>query len=373
MLYQELDIPQQIKDAVAQMGFTELTEIQEKAMPVMLSGRDIIAKAPTGTGKTCAFGIPLIMGLNAELLAVQAVVLAPTRELAMQISEDLKALCHFYKEIKILTLYGGQNIQVQIEKLKRGAHIIVATPGRLQDHINRRTINLSKVDTIVLDEADEMLNMGFYKDVVKILDTIKSKKHLEMFSATISREVMDIGWLYQNDPEEITVAPMLDSAPKITQYKVLTTNRNKLADLAHIIIEKEYQRCMVFCNTKYTTAMVTNQLAELNFVADCLHGDLSQKERGEIMGNFKSGKLAVLVATDVAARGIDVSDVDAVFNYDVPQSNENYTHRIGRTGRAKREGAAYMLYTAEDALRVRDILRYTKNDAKEIDIYGHKW
>lgn len=373
MLYTQLDIPEQIKQAVAQMGFTELTEIQEKAMPIMLSGRDIIAKAPTGTGKTCAFGIPLIMSINPELIAVQGVVLAPTRELAVQISEDLKELCSFYPTLKVLTLYGGQNIQIQIDKLKRGAHIIVATPGRLQDHINRRTLNLSKVDTIVLDEADEMLNMGFYKEVVKILDTIKSKKHLAMFSATISREVMDIGWLYQNDPEEITVAPMLDSAPKIAQYKVLTTNRNKLADLTHIIIKKDYQRCMVFCNTKYTTAMVTNQLVELNFIADCLHGDLSQKERNEIMGNFKNGKISVLVATDVAARGIDVSDVDAVFNYDIPLNNESYTHRIGRTGRAKREGAAYMLFTEDETLRVRDILRYTKNLANEIDIYEQEW
>lgn len=366
MLYQEIDLPQQIKDAVSKMGFTEMTEIQEKAIPIMLEKRDIIAKAPTGTGKTCAFGIPLIMGINAESKFPQAVIMAPTRELAQQITEDLKALAHFYPQIRITTLYGGQNIQRQIDSLKKGAQIIVATPGRLQDHITRRTVDISRVNTIVLDEADEMLNMGFYKDVRKILDTIKSKERLAMFSATISREVMDIGWLYQRDAFEITVNPIDNNAPKIKQYKILTTGRNKLADLTNCIIKNDFKRAMVFCNTKYTTAMVTNQLADLNFVADCLHGDLSQGERNSIMANFKDGKISVLVATDVAARGIDVADVDAVFNYDVPASNEYYTHRIGRTGRAKREGIAYILYTKEEEARVKDMLRYTRNEAEAI-------
>lgn len=366
MNYSELNVPEEIHKAVERMGFTELTEVQEKAIPPMLEGRDIIAKAPTGTGKTCAFGIPLILELDQTKKYPQAVVMAPTRELAQQIAGDLEDLAHFYPEIRVVTVYGGANMQKQIDKLKKGPQIVVATPGRLQDHMNRRTVDLSHVTTVVLDEADEMLNMGFYKDVRKILDQIKSRKRLAMFSATISREVMDIGWLYQRDAEEITVQPIEDSAPKIDQFLVLTTGRNKLADMAEIIVQKGYKRVMVFCNQKYTTAMLANQMARLNFVVDCLHGDLSQAERNKIMGEFKAGNLAVLVSTDVAARGIDVSEVDAVFNYDVPDSNEYYTHRIGRTGRAKHAGEAYVLYTKEETKRVRDMLRYTRNTAEPI-------
>ena len=366
MNYSELNVPEQIHKAVERMGFTEMTEVQEKAIPPMMEGKDIIAKAPTGTGKTCAFGIPLILGLDQSRNYPQAVVMAPTRELAQQITEDLQDLAHFYPDIRVVTVYGGANIQKQIEKLKKGAQIVVAKPGRLQDHMNRRTVDLSHVTTVVLDEADEMLNMGFYKDVRKILDQIKSRQRLAMFSATISREVMDIGWLYQRDAEEITVQPVEDSAPRIDQYLVLTTGRNKLADMAEIIVQKGYKRVMVFCNQKYTTAMLANQMARLNFVVDCLHGDLSQAERNKIMGEFKAGNIAVLVATDVAARGIDVSEVDAVFNYDVPDSNEYYTHRIGRTGRAKHTGEAYVLYTKEEHKRVRDMLRYTRNTATPI-------
>ena len=366
MKYTELNVPAEIHKAVERMGFTELTEVQEKAIPPMLAGRDVIAKAPTGTGKTCAFGIPLILGVQQEKHYPQAVVMAPTRELAQQITEDLRDLAHFYPDVRIVCVYGGANMAKQVEQLKKGPQIVVATPGRLQDHMNRRSIDISHVKDIVLDEADEMLNMGFYKDVRKILDSIKSKQRLAMFSATISREVMDIGWLYQRDAEEITVQPVLESAPKIDQYMMLTTGRNKLADLTELIIKEGYSRVMVFCNTKYTTAMLSNQLARLNFDVDCLHGDLSQAERNKIMARFKAGELAVLVATDVAARGIDVTDVDAVFNYDVPDSNEYYTHRIGRTGRAKHTGEAYVLYTKEEHKRVRDMLRYTRNTATPI-------
>ena len=366
MRYTELNVPAEIHRAVERMGFTELTEVQEKAIPTMMAGRDVIAKAPTGTGKTCAFGIPLVLGVQQDKKYPQAVVMAPTRELAQQITEDLRDLAHFYPDIRIACVYGGANMAKQVEQLKKGAQIVVATPGRLQDHMNRRSIDVSHVKDIVLDEADEMLNMGFYKDVRKILDAIKSKQRLAMFSATISREVMDIGWLYQRDAEEITVQPVLESAPKIDQYMILTTGRNKLADLTELIIKEGYSRVMVFCNTKYTTAMLSNQLARLNFDVDCLHGDLSQAERNKIMARFKAGELAVLVATDVAARGIDVTDVDAVFNYDVPPSNEYYTHRIARTGRAKKEGKAYILYMKEERTRVRDMLRYTRNTAKPV-------
>ena len=361
MNYSELNVPEQIHKAVERMGFTEMTEVQEKAIPPMMEGKDIIAKAPTGTGKTCAFGIPLILGLDQSRNYPQAVVMAPTRELAQQITEDLQDLAHFYPDIRVVTVYGGANIQKQIEKLKKGAQIVVATPGRLQDHMNRRTVDLSHVTTVVLDEADEMLNMGFYKDVRGIIDLLKSRESLSMFSATISREVMDIGWLYQHNAEEITVQPKEESQPKITQYMLETSGRNKLSDLAQIIIGENYKRVMVFCDTKFNTATLANQLARLGFSVDCLHGDLSQKERNQIMQNFRDGKLAILVATDVAARGIDVSDVDAVINYDVPSENEHYTHRIGRTGRAKKEGVSYLFYVPEEKKRVQELLRLTRN------------
>ena len=371
MNYSELNVPEQIHKAVERMGFTEMTEVQEKAIPPMMEGKDIIAKAPTGTGKTCAFGIPLILGLDQSRNYPQAVVMAPTRELAQQITEDLQDLAHFYPDIRVVTVYGGANIQKQIEKLKKGAQIVVATPGRLQDHMNRRTVDLSHVTTVVLDEADEMLNMGFYKDVRKILDQIKSRQRLAMFSATISREVMDIGWLYQRDAEEITVQPVEDSAPRIDQYLVLTTGRNKLADMAEIIVQKGYKRVMVFCNTKGMVERLTKYLEMEGLDAACIHGDIPQKKREQVMARFRRGELPVFVATDVAARGIDVDDVDAVFNYDVPQENEYYVHRIGRTGRAKRHGVAYTLVADYPSkMRLDAIAKFTGNDVKPAHFEG---
>ena len=348
--------------ATQAMGYTEMTEIQQKAIPLMLAGHDMIAKAPTGTGKTVAFGIPILQkaaGFPAG--APKAVVLSPTRELAQQIAQDLTNLAQFLPEIRVGCVYGGAGLEKQQKQLKAGCQIVVATPGRLMDHYRHHALDLSQVTTIVLDEADEMLNMGFYKDVRGIIDLLKSRESLSMFSATISRDVLDIGWLYQHDAAEVDVQPVQESSPKIAQYKLLTTGRDKLADLAQIIISKDYKRVMVFCNTKYNTGMLANQLARLHFNVDCLHGDLSQAERNRIMQRFKAGEINVLVATDVAARGIDVSDVDAVINYDVPEENEHYTHRIGRTGRAKREGASYLFYTKDEQKRVDTLLRLTRN------------
>lgn len=373
MQYKELSASPEILQAVERMGFTEMTEVQEKTIPIMMAGQDVIAKAPTGTGKTCAFGIPLIERIDRAKKAPQAVVLAPTRELAQQIAEDLEDLCHFLPEIHIACVYGGANMQKQIDQLKKGCQIVVATPGRLMDHMQHHTIDTRGVENIVLDEADEMLNMGFYKDVRKLIDSMKARKSLCMFSATISREVMDIGWLYQKNAAEINVQPVLESQPKITQYMLCTTGRNKLADLAQILITGGYKRAIVFCNTKFTTATLTNQLARLNFVTDCLHGDLSQVERNKIMASFREGKISVLVATDVAARGIDVEDVEAVINYEVPGSNEYYTHRIGRTGRAKKEGVSFLLYGAEEKKRVDELLRLTRNKATPVHWdFAHK-
>ena len=362
MKFTELAVRPEIVQATQAMGYTEMTEIQEKAIPLMLAGHDMIAKAPTGTGKTVAFGIPILEKVADDPAAApRAVILSPTRELAQQIAQDLSNLARFLPGIRVVCVYGGAGMDKQQKQLKAGCQVVVATPGRLMDHYRHRAIDLARVETIVLDEADEMLNMGFYKDVRHIIDTMKARKSLSMFSATISREVLDIGWLYQHNAAEVDVQPLEDSSPKIDQFKLLTTGRDKLADLAQIIISKDYKRVMVFCNTKYNTAMLANQLARSNFNVDCLHGDLSQAERNRIMQRFKAGEIAVLVSTDVAARGIDVSDVDAVINYDVPEENEHYTHRIGRTGRARKEGASYLFYTKEEQKRVDTLLRLTRN------------
>ena len=362
MQFSELPIREPILRATQAMGFADMTEIQQKAIPLMMAGHDMIAKAPTGTGKTVAFGIPILEKVaDAPAASPKAVILSPTRELAQQIAGDLENLAQFLPGVRVVCVYGGAGMDKQQRQLKAGCQVVVATPGRLMDHYRHKAIDLSGVETIVLDEADEMLNMGFYKDVRHIIDLMRNRKSLSMFSATISREVLDIGWLYQKNAAEVSVQPIEDSSPKIAQFKLLTTGRDKLADLAQIIISKEYKRVMVFCNTKYNTGMLANQLARLNFNVDCLHGDLSQAERNRIMQRFKAGEIAVLVATDVAARGIDVSDVDAVINYDVPEENEHYTHRIGRTGRARREGASYLFYTKDEAKRVDTLLRLTRN------------
>ena len=362
MQFSALAIRPEILRATETMGYTDMTEIQQKAIPLMLEGHDMIAKAPTGTGKTVAFGIPILEKVaEAPAGAPRAVILSPTRELAQQIAGDLQNLAQYLPGIRVVCVYGGAGMEKQQRALKAGCQIVVATPGRLMDHHRHHAIDLSHVETIVLDEADEMLNMGFYKDVRHIIDLMKARKSLSLFSATISREVLDIGWLYQKNAAEVSVQPVEESSPKIAQFKLLTTGRDKLADLAQLILSQDYKRVMVFCNTKYTTGTLANQLARLHFNVDCLHGDLSQSERNRIMQRFKAGEIAVLVATDVAARGIDVSDVDAVVNYDVPEENEHYTHRIGRTGRAKKEGASYLFYTKDEQKRVDTLLRLTRN------------
>ena len=362
MQFSALAIRPEILRATETMGYTDMTEIQQKAIPLMLEGHDMIAKAPTGTGKTVAFGIPILEKVaEAPAGAPRAVILSPTRELAQQIAGDLQNLAQYLPGIRVVCVYGGAGMEKQQRAIKAGCQIVVATPGRLMDHHRHHAIDLSHVETIVLDEADEMLNMGFYKDVRHIIDLMKARKSLSMFSDTISREVLDIGWLYQKNAAEVSVQPVEESSPKIAQFKLLTTGRDKLADLAQLILSQDYKRVMVFCNTKYTTGTLANQLARLHFNVDCLHGDLSQSERNRIMQRFKAGEIAVLVATDVAARGIDVSDVDAVVNYDVPEENEHYTHRIGRTGRAKKEGASYLFYTKDEQKRVDTLLRLTRN------------
>lgn len=329
--------------AIRNKHYETSTPVQAGCIPPMLEGKDIIAKAPTGTGKTMAFGLPIIERIDREREVVQAVILAPTRELAMQITDELRdvAVCH--EGVRLVCLYGGQPIGKQIDALKRKPQIVVATPGRLSDHMKRRTVNLKDVETVVLDEADRMLDMGFIHDVTRILDKIPHRKNLGMFSATISREVMDISWVYQRDPVEITVQATKENKPDILQYRLDVPSDGKVDAIAKILEAEQYDRVMCFCNTKGSTERLTKFLQMRGVDAQCIHGDIPQRKREAVMQLFREGKLRVFVATDVASRGIDVDDVDAVFNYEVPEENEYYIHRIGRTGRAKRHGVAYTL------------------------------
>ncbi len=368
--FSSLPIHEQILQAVQEMGFQEMTEIQAKAIPPMLEGRDVIAKAPTGTGKTCAFGIPLIQRIDLENPEIQAVILAPTRELATQIRDDLEALTRFLPQLRTLVVYGGQSMEKQKQQLKKGAHILVATPGRLLDLMQHRYLSLKSVTAAVLDEADKMLDMGFYNDVRKILDSLKGLKQMCMFSATISREVMDIGWLYQRDPEEITVLPLEDSEPKIDQYSIQCIGREKIEIILRLMKQFSVSRAIIFCNTKYTTGMVSEQLHAQGLNTACLHGDMRQSERNKIMEQYKEGKIDILVATDVAARGIDVSDIQVVFNYDIPQENDAYLHRIGRTGRAKKEGISFVLHSKDEQRRLDNIIRYTRSNILPLEMDG---
>ena len=291
--------------------------------------------------KTFAFGIPIVEHIDLEDEEVQALILAPTRELALQIGGELRLLAEQRQGVRVAVLYGGQAMQTQITALKKRPQIVVATPGRLLDHIQRRLVRLDKVRTAVLDEADRMVDMGFIKEVVKIMNLMKSRKNLALLSATISREVMDISWVFQRDPVEITVPEDEENKPDIDQFSINATGMQKVDTLDRIMKNEDYDRAIVFCNTKNMVRRLTGLLQQKKYSVDCIHGDMTQSLREKVMKSFRDGRIRILVATDVAARGLDIDDVDAIFNYDVPAENEHYTHRIGRTGRAKKRGVAY--------------------------------
>ncbi|MTQ98446.1 DEAD/DEAH box helicase [Pseudoflavonifractor sp. BIOML-A6] len=362
--YAEMNLSPEIMRAIDKKGYVQATPVQAGAIPCFMEWKDVIAKAPTGTGKTFAFGIPMVEHVNPESDDVQALVLAPTRELAIQIQEELRDLCEFKEGVRSVCLYGGAPIDKQITTLKKHPQIVVATPGRLMDHMKRRTVKLSEVQTVVLDEADRMLDMGFIADVTRILDQIKHRRNLGMFSATISREVMDISWVYQRDPVEITVQADEENRPDIQQYRIDLNDRGqKLDTMVALLTHGEYERAIAFCNTKNMTDRLTGLLQMKGISAEAIHGDIQQRIREKTLGKFKDGQLRVLVATDVAARGLDIDDVDAVFNYDVPDEIEYYIHRIGRTGRAKRHGVAYSLVAnVTEAIRMDEIAKNTKSD-----------
>ena len=363
--FDSLDISKEVLQAVDKMGFSEATPVQAQTIPVMMDGSDVIAIAPTGTGKTCAFGIPMLEYLQLKEDYIQELVLAPTRELALQIAEELTALSRFIKGCRIATLYGGQPIKKQIMALKRKPQILVATPGRMLDMMNRGLARLDGVHTMVLDEADEMLKMGFVKDVTKIIESTPGDRQLVMFSATTNQDVMTISWKYQYNPVEITIEAVDENKPKITQYVIEADRHNKEERLEYLLDSDEYNRVMIFTNTKFMTDRLCAQLQKKGYNAECIHGDIPQGKRNKTMEAFKKGKFPILVCTDVAARGIDVFDVEAVINYDLPTENEYYTHRIGRTGRAKRHGVAFTLMSFQDSVRMDEILRYLQGDKPE--------
>ena len=365
--YRQLGLSDELMRAIDKKGYVQATPVQAGAIPYFMDWKDVIAKAPTGTGKTFAFGIPMVEHIDPENADVQALVLAPTRELAIQIQDELRDLCTFKEGVRVVCLYGGQPIDRQINQLKKAPQIVVATPGRLMDHMKRRTVRLDKVQTVVLDEADRMLDMGFVRDVTHILDLMPKRKNLGMFSATISREVLDISWVYQRDPAEITVQADQENKPDIVQYR-LEVDRNRKADtLARLLEMGGYDRVIAFCNTKNMTDRLTGLLQMREISCEPIHGDIQQRVREKTLQKFRDGQLRVLVATDVAARGLDIDDVDAVFNYDIPDHNEDYVHRIGRTGRAKRHGVAFSLEsTVTESLRMDDIAKNTGNNIRRV-------
>ncbi|MBQ6514348.1 MAG: DEAD/DEAH box helicase [Clostridia bacterium] len=356
--FDSMDLSSEILKAVRAMGFNEPSTVQAKTIPLMMEGQDINAIAPTGTGKTCAFGIPMLEYVQLKDSRVQEIVLAPTRELALQIGDELTRLAKYIDGVRIAVIYGGQSISRQITALKRHPQIVIATPGRLLDHMQRGNIRLDAVHTMVLDEADEMLNMGFVKDVTKIIESTPTDRQLVLFSATTNQDVLTIAWKYQHDPVEITVEATKKDRPQITQYVIAVDQDQKTDHLLYLLDADEYQRIMIFCNTKFMTDKLTSRLVKEGYDARCLHGDIPQSKRNVVMSDFRRGKFPILVSTDVTARGIDVDDVEAVINYDLPNENEYYLHRIGRTGRAHKHGVSFSLVTFRESVRMDEILKY---------------
>lgn len=356
--FEEMDLSKEVLRAIKDMGFTTPSTVQAKTIPLLMSGADVNAIAPTGTGKTCAFGIPMLEYVQLNEPEVQEVVLAPTRELALQIGDELTKLAKYIKGCRIAVLYGGQPIPKQLAALKRKPQILVATPGRLLDHMNRGNVHLNAVHTMVLDEADEMLNMGFVKDVTRIIEATPDERQMVLFSATTNQDVLTIAWKYQHDPIEVTVEATKQDRPQIAQYVISTEQNKKIDHLLYLLDADVYQRVMIFCNTKFMTDRLTERLKKEGYQAECIHGDVKQSQRNVVMNDFRRGKFPILIATDVAARGIDVDDVEAVINFDLPAENEYYLHRIGRTGRAHKHGVSFSLVTFQESVRMDEILKY---------------
>ena len=359
--FDELDLYPQVLRAIKEMGFEEATPIQSQAIPVVMSGVDVIGQAQTGTGKTASFGIPVLHKVDPNNKKTQVIILSPTRELAIQVSEEIRKLSKYMHGVKILPVYGGQDINRQIKALKGGAQIIIGTPGRVMDHLRRKTIRCEAVNTIVLDEADEMLNMGFREDIETILEYIPEEgRQTVLFSATMPKPILDITKKYQHDAVTIKVVKKELTVPSIEQYYYDVKRKDKTEVLTRLLDYYNPKLSLVFCNTKKMVDELATELSGRGYSAEGLHGDMKQSQRDRVMNNFRKGKTDILIATDVAARGIDVDDVEAVFNYDLPQDDEYYVHRIGRTGRAGRCGKAFSFVKGKEVYKLKDIQRYCK-------------
>ena len=358
--FEELQLDERILRAVADMGFEEASPIQAKSIPVQLEGVDMIGQAQTGTGKTAAFGIPLLQKIDPKNKKLQAVALCPTRELAIQVAEEIRSLAKYMHGIKVLPIYGGQDIVRQIKGLKDGTQIIIGTPGRVMDHMRRKTVKFDQVHTVIMDEADEMLNMGFLEDMETILSQLPTERQTIMFSATMPPEIQKIAESFQKDPQVIRVVKKELTVPKVTQYYYEVKPRTKVEVMCRLLDLYAPKLSVAFCNTKKQVDELVDELQGRGYFAEGLHGDLKQIQRDRVMNSFRNGRTEILVATDVAARGIDVDDVEAVFNYDIPQDDEYYVHRIGRTGRAGRTGIAFSFVVGREVYKLRDIQRYCK-------------
>ena len=365
MRYADADIDERILRAVTELGFERMTPIQEQAIPIFMSGQDIIGQAQTGTGKTAAFGIPILQKIDPEDRSLQAVILCPTRELAMQAADQLRKFSKYMHGIKVLPIYGGQDIVKQIKNLKGGVQIVVGTPGRVMDHMRRHTLRMETVHTVVLDEADEMLNMGFREDIETILKEMPEERQTGLFSATMPKPILDITKTYQKDAAFIKMTPKEVTIPLIKQAYYQVRRQDKEEVLCRLIDYYDPKRALIFCNTKRMVDELTEHLKARGYEVEGLHGDLSQHQRDTVMNLFRSGRANILIATDVAARGIDVSDVEAVYNFDVPEDIEYYVHRIGRTGRAGKTGRSFTLVVGREIYKVRDIERICHTKIRE--------
>ena len=359
--FKDLKLSKEIQKAITDMGFEEATPIQSFSIPYMLEGKDVIGQAQTGTGKTAAFGIAALEMVDPHNRGVQAVILCPTRELAIQVSEELKKLSKYKRGIEILPVYGGQPIDRQIRALKNGVQIIIGTPGRVMDHMERRTLKLDGVKMIVLDEADEMLDMGFREDIELIMKKIPRERQTILFSATMSRAILDLTKKYQTKPHMIKVEHKEMTVPEVEQFYYEVKSQAKPEVLSRLIDINDIKLSLVFCNTKRRVDELVDILKSRGYLVDGLHGDLQQRQRDIVMSKFRKKEIEILVATDVAARGIDVGDIEAVFNYDIPADDENYVHRIGRTARAGRTGCAISFVTGKEVYRIRQIQQFTKS------------
>lgn len=366
--FKDLALSPSTLKAIEEIGYVKPSPIQAEAIPVVLAGKDIIGQAQTGTGKTAAFMLPILEKIDPKNKNVQALVLCPTRELAVQVHEESKKFSRNNRDVHILSIYGGQSYEPQIRALKKGVQIVVGTPGRVMDHMRRGTLKLENLKMLVLDEADEMLNMGFKDDIEEILEKTPESRQTVMFSATMAREIMNIAKTYQKNPEVVKVVSEELSNKKIDQYYVEVKRQDRVQAMIRCIDMMGLTSSIVFTNTKREVDELVSKLQEEGYVTEGLHGDLKQAQRDRVMNSFRRKNVNILVATDIAARGIDVSNVEAVFNYDIPLNEENYVHRIGRTGRAGMTGLSITFVFGKDMFRIRRIEDYTKTKMSKMPI-----